>query len=262
MNVVTLTVLSSLCTLSTMQLVWWPSGFTCKCRHTDCIVITVPIVNRAVCLITFRFHTQISSHWLLYCRSTQCQLSSHSDDISVSHENVIILTAFIVTANFIILETPPPHQKNEKKAKHTHTHHYQQRIQLDGLSGLQSSHLLLYHHCKVSDDSEYVQAGHTAKLAMLQLYLHSRLKTRLHWIGQRQLQDETRYIWLWDLDRLKLNAWRYTKLIGLLVMNSTNISNHNLHQIWPSTLRSRHTGGFRNKTGWVMKRKEHSVSTK
>ena len=105
-----------------MQLVWWPSGFTCKCRHTDCIVITVPIVNRAVCLITFRFHTQISSHWLLYCRSTQCQLSSHSDDISVSHENVIILTAFIVTANFIILETPPPHQKNEKKKQNIHTH--------------------------------------------------------------------------------------------------------------------------------------------
>ena len=33
--------------------------------------------------------------------------------------------------------------------------------------------------------------------ALLQLHLHSRLNTWLHWIGQRQLQDETRNIEVW-----------------------------------------------------------------
>ena len=31
-------------------------------------------------------------------------------------------------------------------------------------------------------------------LALLQLHLHSRLKTGLQWIGQRQLQDETIHV--------------------------------------------------------------------
>ena len=35
--------------------------------------------------------------------------------------------------------------------------------------------------------------------ALLQLHLHSRLNTWLHWIGQRQLQDETRNIQVWGL---------------------------------------------------------------
>ena len=33
-------------------------------------------------------------------------------------------------------------------------------------------------------------------LLVLQLHLHSRLHTWLHWIGQRQLQDEMRNIWV------------------------------------------------------------------
>ena len=35
--------------------------------------------------------------------------------------------------------------------------------------------------------------------ALLQLHLHSQLNTWLQWIGQRQLQDETRntYVWRW-----------------------------------------------------------------
>ena len=35
--------------------------------------------------------------------------------------------------------------------------------------------------------------------ALLQLHLHSQLHTWLQWIGQRQLQDETRNIYIWGI---------------------------------------------------------------
>ena len=91
-NVVSLTVLSPLITMSTKQSAWWPFGFTRKCRHSDCIVATYHIVNKAVRLMTFRFHTQMSSLWLYYRHLSQCQQSSQLDDLSVSHANVVTLT--------------------------------------------------------------------------------------------------------------------------------------------------------------------------
>ena len=46
-------------------------------------------------------------------------------------------------------------------------------------------------------------------LALLQLHLHSRLNTWLQWIGQRQLQDETRNIKFWNLVHFIFEIWRY-----------------------------------------------------
>ena len=41
---------------------------------------------------------------------------------------------------------------------------------------------------------------------------HSQLSAWLQWIGQRQLQDETRKIYVWGLGALILENWRYISM--------------------------------------------------
>ena len=55
--------------------------------------------------------------------------------------------------------------------------------------------------------------------------LHSRLNTRLQWIGQRQLQDGTRNIYVSDLVRPILDVWRY-----VFMLNETSRFPGNDHQ--------------------------------
>ena len=58
--------------------------------------------------------------------------------------------------------------------------------------------------------------------ALFQLLLHSRLNTWLQWIGQRQLQDETRDFRCRGLVRLILEVWRYSSMRSTKLISSVS----------------------------------------
>ena len=169
-NVVTLTVLSPLITLSTKQSGWRTFGFSRKCRHSDCIIATHHIVNKAVRLTNFRFHTQMSSLWLYYRHSSQCQQSSQADELSVSHANVVTL---IVWSPLITLSTKLSGWRTfgfTRKCRHSDcmiaTHHnVNKAVRLTNFRfQTQMSSLWLYYrhssHCQQSSQADEFSVSH------------------------------------------------------------------------------------------------------
>ena len=70
---------------------------------------------------------------------------------------------------------------------------------------------------KIVDHSDVVGAAPTS--ALLQLHLHSQLNTWLQWIGQRQLQDKTRNIYVSGLGASYI---RELTVVGFFVVSSTH----------------------------------------
>ena len=76
--------------------------------------------------------------------------------------------------------------------------------------------------------------------ALLQLHLHSQLNTWLQWIGERQLQDETRTIKFWDLLCFILEVWQLCTYVSAMLIwySSTLICNWNSFSWSPAKINS------------------------
>ena len=67
--------------------------------------------------------------------------------------------------------------------------------------------------------------------ALLQLHLHSQLNTWLQWIGQRQLQDETRNIYVLGLGASYIRELTVLWILHETIKSEEQIKHHNIDEV-------------------------------